>query len=145
MFLLSLIISNKNQVFPYNFNAEFWYILITWITVNQKWLVSIIVKIRVRGEVKLLIFGENLSDLSALINLNDLSQISELIFCTFFSVPSDLTEMSISMLISVLTFGTNWSDLSGLINMYFLSQISELIFSTFCSLLSDLKKMSISM
>ena len=65
------------------------------------------VKIGVRGGVTLLIFGKNLSDLSALINLNDLSQISELIFSTFFSVLSDLTKMSISMQISLLTFGIN--------------------------------------
>ena len=50
------------------------------------------VKIRVRGGVTLLIFGKNLSDLSA---LNVLPQISELIFKTFFSVLSDLTKMSI--------------------------------------------------
>ena len=46
--------------------------MFTWITVNQKGLVSIMVKIGVKGGVTLLIFGKNLSDLSALINLNDL-------------------------------------------------------------------------
>ena len=73
--------------------------------------------------ISLLIFGLYWSDLLPLTNLNVLSQISELIFNAFFSVPSDLTKMSILMQISLVTFGINWSDLLELINLNVLSQI----------------------
>ena len=83
--------------------------------------------------------------MSALINLNDLSQISELIFSTIFSVFSDLSKMSISMQILPMNFGTNLSDLSAMINLNVLSKISELKFSILFSVLLDLTKISISM